>query len=107
MKAIVLNPTLSKTRLRFTAAHELGHILLDHKLINACHGDTREEREANAFAAELLMPTRILQDIFERGKKLSLNPIPEALAPRFGVSLKAMEIRLEQSRRRVVRKTYP
>lgn len=97
LKAIVLNPALSKTRLRFTAAHELGHLLLDHKHLKACHGNTREEREANAFAAELLMPTKIIQSIIERGKRYSMNPIPEVLAPQFGVSLTAMEIRLQES----------
>jgi Zn-dependent peptidase ImmA (M78 family)/transcriptional regulator with XRE-family HTH domain len=40
-------------RHRFTAAHELGHLLLHH---DAHPGDIRHEREADAFAAEFLMP---------------------------------------------------
>jgi Zn-dependent peptidase ImmA (M78 family)/DNA-binding XRE family transcriptional regulator len=41
-------------RHRFTAAHELGHVLM-HR--DAQPGDVQHEREANAFAAELLMPS--------------------------------------------------
>lgn len=40
-------------RHRFTAAHELGHLLL-HR--NAQPGDVRHEREADQFAAEFLLP---------------------------------------------------
>ncbi len=41
-------------RLRFSTAHELGHLLLDH----AARGTpgSKEEHEADAFAAELLLP---------------------------------------------------
>ena len=40
-------------RHRFTAAHELGHLVL-HR--NAQPGDVRHEREADQFAAEFLLP---------------------------------------------------
>ncbi|MGA4545774.1 helix-turn-helix domain-containing protein [Uniformispora flossi] len=39
-------------RHRFTAAHELGHLLLHSEAT----GDSRQEREADAFAAEFLTP---------------------------------------------------
>ncbi|WP_245571305.1 ImmA/IrrE family metallo-endopeptidase [Catelliglobosispora koreensis] len=38
---------------RFTAAHELGHLVLHG---DAIPGDARQEREADAFAAEFLTP---------------------------------------------------
>lgn len=40
-------------RHRFTAAHELGHLVLHG---DTASGDTQQEREANAFAAEFLTP---------------------------------------------------
>lgn len=58
------------SRKRFTVAHELGHLLLPGHddcgmcasgMIETWAGDVREmEREANAFAAELLMPAPTL-----------------------------------------------
>lgn len=51
---IVVSNTLPGDRLRFTLAHELGHIILhSHQLI-----PTQEcETEANRFASEFLLPT--------------------------------------------------
>ncbi|GAA0389059.1 XRE family transcriptional regulator [Microbispora corallina] len=40
-------------RYRFTAAHELGHLVLHGDIAS---GDSQQEREADAFAAELLTP---------------------------------------------------
>jgi Zn-dependent peptidase ImmA (M78 family) len=42
-------------RRRFSAAHELGHLLLHDE---ASPGDRAHEREANRFAAEFLTPAR-------------------------------------------------
>ncbi|MCO5992681.1 ImmA/IrrE family metallo-endopeptidase [Actinoallomurus sp. WRP9H-5] len=48
-------------RHRFTAAHELGHLVLHG---DAAAGDMRQEREADAFAAEFLTPRdSILPDL--------------------------------------------
>ena len=46
-------------RSKFTLAHELGHILLDHFTYtnNSLYMDYIMEREANTFVDELLMPT--------------------------------------------------
>lgn len=43
----------SALRTRFSAVHELAHLLLHTEVIP---GDSRHEREADAFAAEFLMP---------------------------------------------------
>jgi Zn-dependent peptidase ImmA (M78 family) len=53
---IVLTPDRGDDvyRHRFTAAHELGHLVLH--AAEAVPGDSRQEREADAFAAEFLTP---------------------------------------------------
>jgi len=62
---------------RFTGAHELGHLILHPKMQllreSPLTGDGLQnrhtapaEQEANVFAAELLMPTRIVRESFER-----------------------------------------
>lgn len=71
---IGFNPTESKTRQRFTIAHELGHFELhkqdsglfvdkEFKMLfrdqNSSSGEIRKEQEANAFAAAILMPENI------------------------------------------------
>lgn len=58
---ITLPRDTSPLRDNYTIAHELGHIFLNHPLnaageIHRCQERTRIEREANVFAAELLMP---------------------------------------------------
>jgi Zn-dependent peptidase ImmA (M78 family)/DNA-binding XRE family transcriptional regulator len=50
-------------RHRFTAAHELGHLVL-HR--DAQPGDVRHEREANAFAAEFLVPASRIEAALPR-----------------------------------------
>jgi Zn-dependent peptidase ImmA (M78 family) len=112
---IGLNISHSKTRQRFTLAHELGHFSL-HKNSDglmyvddrdffvrfrnphSSGGSDREEREANAFAAEILMPKDFLErDIETVGDELSLSAehtfIAE-LAARYGVSRQALSFRL-------------
>lgn len=92
-------------RQRFTIAHELGHFILhkdtplfiDKKKImfrnsESTTGEIRKEREANSFAASLLMPSKFVE--------LEFNQIPEDkepvkfLAKKFKVSEQAMTFRL-------------
>ena len=72
-KAIFLNSAISyDARKRFTLAHELGHAEIPHHTnpeykclkddIEYLSGADDKEREANAFAAELLMPTDLVAD---------------------------------------------
>ena len=104
---ITLNASDSSNRKRFTLAHELGHYMLHRHLIgdgldddrayrSTCAGkyhNTRigpkEEREANRFAALLLMPTKAINKEWAE-----LKPDVPAMAKRFGVSEQAMTIRL-------------
>lgn len=75
-------------RLRFTLAHEIGHIFLGH----TCDGDA-EESEANAFAAQLLMPWFTV-------KMLHCNYFANAdnVSAMFGVSVTAADRRLREVR---------
>ena len=56
--SIFLNTQLIKTRARFTVAHELGHILLNHK--NLSHSIHSESDNKNIG---LLMPAIVLKEI--------------------------------------------
>ena len=96
----------SPGRRRFTIAHELGHWRLHcdgaDPHTRFCRSDEvgageaeaaaaqEIEREANRFAAALLMPERLVR---EEAPKHRLNV--KVLADRFGVSVVAMQVRLE------------
>jgi Zn-dependent peptidase ImmA (M78 family) len=79
-------------RQRFTIAHELGHLLL-HEAGAEYRDDTfrgtPKEYEANAFAADLLMPLWMLDPAAAKWGRH-----PGYLAQIFGVSEQAMSIRL-------------
>jgi Zn-dependent peptidase ImmA (M78 family) len=100
-------------RQRFTIAHELGHFLL-HKgetvhvdegrgalAINlrdseSSKGEDNEEKEANLFAAELLMPAKFLKKDLE-GKSFDLladTTLLDGLAKKYQVSTQALTFRL-------------
>jgi IrrE N-terminal-like domain len=89
----------SMTRRRFTIAHEIGHHFLHSDgatvLCRAADVDQSEgaakakERQANRFAAELLMPEPLVRERAERD-----GPDADALARTFDVSPIAMAYRL-------------
>lgn len=92
---IGVNAGHARVRQRFSAAHELGHHLLGHAdrfHIDIADGnpgyDYRTERAANEFAADLLMPRRLLAREHARGARTP------ALAESFEVSEIAMGYRL-------------
>jgi Zn-dependent peptidase ImmA (M78 family)/transcriptional regulator with XRE-family HTH domain len=71
-------------RHRFTAAHELGHILMHHEIAPS---DQEKEREANVFAAELLAPAaEILEDL---PRRLQMHEVA-AISKRWGVPAKSV-----------------
>jgi IrrE N-terminal-like domain len=73
---------------RFSIAHELGHLLLRHP-----SGESgRAERQANAFAAELLMPRGLLRERCEAGP-ITLE-LPRQISAEFQVSIVASAIRV-------------
>jgi Zn-dependent peptidase ImmA (M78 family) len=71
---VIINKDRSDRRIRFTAAHELGHILIPWHTgliidqLDASRDETskdywRLELEANRFASELLVPSQWIRDI--------------------------------------------
>ena len=79
-------------RNRFTVAHELGHHVLCHTKKTYSPADfyssDPEEKEANEFAAELLIPTKMLKQFYREGLK-----IPD-LSQLFCVSPDALSIKI-------------
>lgn len=97
--AIYTNADHPKTRRRFTIAHELGHYVLHRDEIG--EGITDDalyrsrlsgplERQANRFAANLLMPWDLVIEAVDQG----VDSV-EKLAAKFEVSRSAMSVRLE------------
>jgi len=108
---IGVNMLHAPSRQRFTLAHELGHICLHREQIESTvhvdRGSLRRdtvssagidptEMEANAFAAELLMPADFVEAALN-GKVIDLedDQAVAALAKRFKVSDAAMRFRLD------------
>lgn len=109
---IGVNSAHAYTRQRFTIAHELGHLQLHpgrpvivDKMVRLNLRDKtsglatdKEEIEANAFAAELLMPARLVQaEVARRMSRRALDSdewLVEELAGLFQVSKQAIEYRM-------------
>jgi Zn-dependent peptidase ImmA (M78 family) len=107
---IIVNSKHSKTRQRFTIAHELGHAVLHNHLIGDGVTDNfayraveatphpnigaSEETEANKFAANLLMPAEAIIELQNRGLK------SKEMAEALGVSQSALEVRQSAGSRR-------
>lgn len=109
---IGVNSSNSLPRQRFTVAHELGHYLLhsqgDDGLYvdrgfevmfrddHSSDGINTEEREANLFAAELLMPELFLREDLAAISGLDLvdDVFIKQLARKYKVSFQAMLFRL-------------
>ena len=109
---IGVNSLHHPNRQRFTIAHELGHLELHRPMITSsvhvdknfpalmrdpasATGTERVEIEANQFAAELLMPRRLIEQALA-GKQFDIEddgPIEE-LAKKFRVSKQAVEYRV-------------
>lgn len=104
---IGVNSSHADTRRRFTIAHELGHYLLhkqlSHVFVDAVYfrdqessdGTMLHEIEANAFAAELLMPESILRERFGYHPIADLDEDAIKIeAATLRVSMQALTIRL-------------
>lgn len=108
--AIGYNKHQPKVRQRFTIAHEIGHYQLHkdklplfvdkgysalYRNSDSSTGEVRREREANAFAAALLMPKQLLiKEIEGHSFDLGNDSSLDELSKLFGVSTQAMAIRL-------------
>lgn len=82
---IVLNSKQPADRLRFTLAHELGHLVM-HRFPSPAM-----EQEANEFAAALLMPADDIRPYF-KGRKIDLALLA-SLKPEWKVAMQALLMR--------------
>ncbi len=91
---IAYNKNHPKVRNRFTVAHELGHALMGHTLDSSpVHLNSKDfrETEANQFAAELLVPLKMLKKAIKKSRTV------EKLSFDFWVSKEAMGWRVMET----------
>lgn len=84
---IVLNEKFTSERNRFTAAHELGHIMLSF-----AEGTEQKEKErmCNAFASEFLIPSdALIEELGNRRTSISIMEL-EHLQKQYGISKDAL-----------------
>jgi Zn-dependent peptidase ImmA (M78 family) len=107
---IGVNSSHHPHRRRFTIAHEIGHLVLhkgdgvhvdsvgamfriDHRNADSAKGTSLAEREANLFAAELLMPAAFVERAARDVALLDEDAIAK-MAKQFEVSSQALAFRL-------------
>ncbi|UKY54747.1 ImmA/IrrE family metallo-endopeptidase [Streptomyces inhibens] len=88
---VVLAPSRADDvlRYRFSAAHELGHLVLH----SSSTGDSQQEREADTFAAEFLTPQRSLRPLLPQRVDLSRLAV---ISPTWGVSVSSLIYRYRE-----------
>ncbi|MCL2011086.1 MAG: ImmA/IrrE family metallo-endopeptidase [Synergistaceae bacterium] len=88
-KVLLANDRMPQGRFRFSIAHELGHILLNHEPLKHIYEQRKPavERQADFFAAELLLPEHLLR------RDCAGCSVPE-LARLYKVSRQSLELRL-------------
>lgn len=111
---IGVSPNQAPVRQRFTIAHEIGHFVLHRKGLpvfidkqffkpylaafrnsKSSSGDDKLEREANSFAASLLMPADMVrQSIDDLHMDVADDDVVDELAKKFDVSRQAMSFRI-------------
>jgi Zn-dependent peptidase ImmA (M78 family) len=108
---IGVNTIHSKTRQNFTIAHELGHLMLheqeqmhvDHEFRFRLRDDVSSqgtddaEREANLFAASILMPKEFLERDLQEEDYVDIldDTFLRGLGRKYGVSTQALVNRLK------------
>ena len=75
-------------RRRFTALHELGHLLFDKRFAPTL---TLREKEklCDAFASEMLLPSSVIEKIFSPGERISTSEVRQ-LQIVYGISFDAI-----------------
>ena len=111
-RVVLVNGNDNLGHQRFTIAHELSHYIFDYdeakvatyyKSYFTDDPVVEEERRANRFAAELLMPTESFKKAFnkikkEQGEAFSLPATITSLMQTFGVSSTAVSLRLKETK---------
>lgn len=95
-------PNTHPGRRRFSIAHELGHLVLKHSTRACTERDLRDwsdnsngERDANVFAASLLMPEKLIQPYVDVDEARFDHVV--AMATALNVSLTAAAIRFVET----------
>lgn len=107
---ISYNSNSSPYRTRFTIAHEIGHFVLHSKAqpifidkapkvffrnTASSTGEILKEREANSFAAALLMPRELIyKEALNAPSNKDVEEVLSLLSSKFDVSTQAMSFRL-------------
>jgi len=98
---VFLNSSFTLGHERFTAAHELGHLVMHKERLireNLLTRGVDTEREANIFAVEFLMPDEGIKEIFHRIINVEANMVETrhivSMHNYFKISYKAMLKRL-------------
>lgn len=98
---ITVNSSHGQNRQRFTLAHEIAHFVLHRDLIgdgikdDALYRSNQPsliERQANSYAADILMPWAAVRQAFFSGKARTASDLAEM----FRVSPAVAEIRMEE-----------
>lgn len=113
---ISVNQFEPEYRQRFTIAHELGHIILGHKGISYRFSDVSKykntidrmnEVAANKFAAELIMPKKLVKlvlidsiqelgfSIHQKFDENDINQLVDLSSNKMGVSTQALNYRIK------------
>ena len=86
---VVLNKDIKMAeRLRFTALHELAHLLFNQNMDTSL-SEHDKEKMCHAFAGEMLLPSVIIKRYLDGKPNLSLNELI-FLQERFGISIDAI-----------------
>jgi Zn-dependent peptidase ImmA (M78 family) len=98
---IEVNQRNHRHKQRFTISHEIGHFVLAHSPVFSSFDDRGiadpgrvNERQANAFASELLMPESAVRAYWSKVRRLERPN--DKMAEAFEVSPQAMWYRLEE-----------
>ena len=84
LHAIVINKDLPPDRIRFTAAHELAHILCEFPK------NSQKEKLCHAFAGALLLPKVILErELMKKREQITLWELGE-IKQSYGISIQAV-----------------
>lgn len=92
---LVLNRTQEHVeRRRFTALHELGHLLFNDRFASNL---TLRDKEnlCNVFASEMLLPSETLRRMFRPGEKISTSELRQ-LQMVYGISIDAIMHKLKE-----------
>lgn len=79
----------SALRDHYTLAHEMGHVIMGHSIDAMKVSGTEEDKQANIFAAELLMPEKEFREVCRKCRNNKFK-----VASKFGVMPSAAGVRM-------------